>query len=354
MSDELLERFTRQYLQSQTMSQTLFTWHGGEPLMRNIGFYRKALRMQKTYGGGRQIDNSLQTNGTLLTDEWCRFFTENRFLVGISVDGPEHCHDRYRKMADGRGSFADVMRGIDLLRKHGVEYNVMTTVNDYNVRYPEECYRFLKDVGSRYIQFTPVVERTEEGGVAPWTVDAEAWGDFLIAVFDRWVREDVGRYFVQYFDATLANWMGHRPGTCILAPRCGHAGVMEFNGDVYSCDHFVHPAHRLGNLHRETLAAMMYSPRQMRFGDGKRDALPARCLECRYRFACHGECPKNRSVARPGLAPGVNYLCEGYRKFFRHVSPYMDFMKGELLASRPPANIMYHFVPSRHNKSLNL
>ncbi|MDR2388187.1 MAG: anaerobic sulfatase-maturation protein [Tannerellaceae bacterium] len=339
MSDELLERFIVEYLSAQTASEVLFTWHGGEPLMRPIEFYRKALQWQKKYGRGKRIDNSIQTNGTLLNVDWCRFLAENRFLVGISIDGNEHMHNRYRLMRDGRPSFSGVMRGVELLKKHGVEFNVMGVVNDYNVAYPLEFYHFFKRLGAHFIQFTPIVE-TLHGAPAPWNVPAEKWGDFLIALFDEWVRKDVGTYFVQYFDATLANWMHLPPGVCSLAETCGHAGVMEFNGDVYSCDHYVFPSHKLGNLSTHTLTEMMYSDRQLRFGADKRETLPRQCLECAYLFACHGECPKNRIDQTATGEKGLNYLCRGYYKFFRHVSPYMDFMKRELLAERSPANIM--------------
>jgi uncharacterized protein len=343
MSDALLEQFIRQYLESQTTPQVLFTWHGGEALMRNITFYRKALELQKKYGGGRQIDNVLQTNGTLLTDAWCAFFKENHFLIGISIDGPQHCHDRYRTDRAGRPSFHQVAKGLTLLRKHGVEFNVMAVVNDYNVDYPLEFYRFFKHHDCRYIQFTPIVE-TIHGQPAPWNVPPAKWGDFLIAIFDEWVRNDVGQYFVQYFDSTLANWMGEPTGICSLAPTCGHAGVMEFNGDVYSCDHFVFPDYRLGNIRTHTLTEMMYSDRQRRFGADKHDKLPRQCRDCRYLFACNGECPKNRISRTADGEEGLNYLCSGYYKFFDHASRCMDFMKHELLHQRPPANIMREFI----------
>lgn len=344
MSEELLERFIRQYLESQTMPQVLFTWHGGETLMRNIGFYKKALELQRKYGRGRQIDNCLQTNGVLLNDEWCRFFKENNFLIGISIDGPQHCHDHYRKYADGRPSFMHVMKGIRLLQKHGVEFNIMGVVNDYNVDYPLDFYHFFKELDCRFIQFAPIVERMPDGSMASWNVPAEKWGDFLIAIFDEWVRKDVGQFYIQYFDSTLANWVGQQPGSCILAKTCGHAGVMEFNGDVYSCDHFVFPEYKLGNIYTKTLTEMMYSPEQNRFGADKYDTLPTQCRECEFLFACHGECPKNRIIQAETGEPGLNYLCKGYYKFYKHVAPYMDFMKNELMNKRPPANIMKTFM----------
>jgi len=342
MPDQLLEKFIQQYLQSQTMQQILFTWHGGEPLMRPATFYRKALALQKKYAHGRQIDNCLQTNGTLLTDEWCKFFKENNFLIGISVDGPQYCHDHYRRTKDNRPSFFNVMKGIALLKKHGVEFNIMGVVNDYNVDYPLEFYNFFKEIDCHYIQFAPVVERID-GKLAAWNVPSGKWGDFLIAIFDEWVKKDVGNYFIQYFDSTLANWVGEQPGVCTLAKTCGQAGVMEFNGDVYSCDHFVFPDYKLGNINTHTLTEMMYSPKQITFGNDKFDKLPKQCKECNYLFACYGECPKNRIVKTSEGEEGLNYLCRGYYKFFDHVAPYMDFMKNELNNKRSPANVMNLF-----------
>lgn len=356
LSDELLEKFIQDYLNSQTMNEVLFTWHGGEPLMRPISFYKKALELQYTYGFGRQIDNSIQTNGTLLTDEWCIFLKENNFLVGISIDGPQEFHDEYRRNKQGLPSFYKVMKGIKLLKKHGVEYNAMAVVNDFNVDYPLEFYNFFKDIDCHYIQFSPIVERVfEQFGVtrlthpqqqnqkirmASFTVDAEKWGNFLCAVFEEWLKEDVGNYYVQLFDATLANWAGQQPGVCTLAKNCGHAGVMEFNGDVYSCDHYVFPEYKLGNIRTHSLTEMMYSPKQLKFGANKSDALPGQCKACEYLFACNGECPKNRFLITSDGEPGLNYLCKGLKKFFAHVAPYMDFMKRELIAHRPPANVM--------------
>ncbi|MDR3194943.1 MAG: anaerobic sulfatase-maturation protein [Tannerella sp.] len=339
MSDALLEEFVRQYMESHTTPEVLFTWHGGETLMRNMDFYRKALALQQKYADGRRVDNVLQTNGTLLNDAWCSFFKEHRFLIGISIDGPQHCHDVYRKDREGRPSFHRVMKGIALLGKHGVEFNVMGVVNDYNVDYPLEFYRFFKSLDCHYIQFAPIVE-TVDGRPAPWNVPSEKWGDFLIAIFDEWVRQDVGTYYIQYFDSTLANWVGEPPGICTLSRTCGHAGVMEFNGDVYSCDHFVYPEYKLGNINERTLLEMMYSDKQRLFGANKYDTLPQQCKDCRYLFACHGECPKNRIAKTASGEPGLNYLCAGYAKFFNHVAPYMDFMKHELLNRRPPANVM--------------
>ena len=355
MSDELLERFIKEYIESQTIPQIMFTWHGGETLMRPLSFYKRAVELQKQYGRGRQIDNSIQTNGTLLTDEWCEFFRENNFLVGISIDGPQDFHDEYRKNKMGAPSYRKVMQGISLLKKHGVQYNCMAVVNDYNADYPLEFYQFFKEIGCEFLQFTPIVERIKndnsspttlasakdkEAELAPFSVSPEQWGNFLCTIFDKWVREDVGKVFVQIFDSTLANWVGEQPGVCTMAKTCGHAGVMEFNGDVYSCDHFVFPEYKLGNIYNEPLASMMYSDKQLKFGADKFNKLPKQCKECEVLFACNGECPKNRFSYDKYGEWGLNYLCAGYYKYFKHVEPYMDFMKKELLAKRPPANVM--------------
>ena len=354
MSDELLERFIREYINSQTMPQVLFTWHGGETLMRPLSFYKRVVELQRQYANGRTIDNCIQTNGTLLTDEWCEFFRQHNWLVGVSIDGPQEFHDEYRRNRQGRPSFAKVMQGINLLKKHRVEWNGMAVVNDYNADYPLEFYHFFKEIGCRYIQFAPIVERLsphqdgrhlasplqQDEKLADFSVSPEQWGNFLCTLFDEWVRNDVGQYFIQIFDATLANWVGEQPGVCSMAKTCGHAGVMEFNGDVYSCDHFVFPEFKLGNIYEKTLVEMMYSERQQQFGLDKQRTLPSQCKECEFLFACNGECPKNRFAKTASGEPGLNYLCKGYFHFFKHVAPYMDFMKKELLAERAPANIM--------------
>lgn len=353
MSDELLERFTQEYIQSQTMNDVLFTWHGGEALMRPLAFYWKAVELQRKYAGGKHIDNCIQTNGTLLTEEWCRFFKDNNWLVGLSIDGPQEFHDEYRRLRGGP-SFNRVMKGIRLLDKYGVDWNAMAVVNDFNGDYPLDFYHFFKEIHCHYIQFAPIVERIlphDDGRhlaslhdtaapVAGFSVSPEQWGNFLCRIFDEWVCEDVGTYFVQLFDATLCNWMGVRPGICTLAETCGHAAVMEFNGDVYACDHFVFPEYKLGNIHEHTLVEMLYGARQQAFGRMKKDALPGQCKACPYLFACHGECPKNRIAKTADGEPGLNYLCQGFRTFFKHVTPYMDFMKRELENNRPPSNVM--------------
>lgn len=355
MSDEMLEQFTREYIEAQTMNQVLFTWHGGEPLLRSIDFYRKALSLQQKYTGGRRIDNVIQTNGTLLTDEWCEFFAQNHWLVGISIDGPQPDHDHYRLTAAGKPSWKKVMQGIKLLKKHGVEWNAMAVVNAYNANHPLEFYRFFKENGCQFLQFTPIVERQtrhEDGRtlasladkneipLSEASVTPEQWGYFLCAIFDEWVRKDVGKIFVEIFDCTLANWMGISPGICAYSKECGHAGVMEHNGDVYSCDHFVFPEYKLGNIRDHSLIDMLYGEQQQEFSRLKHSSLPRQCKECDMEFACHGECPKNRFMKDKYGDSGLNYLCPGYYHYYQHVAPYMDYMKQELMSQRPPSNIM--------------
>ena len=342
MSEELLERFVKDYIEAQTMNEVVFTWHGGEPTLRPLSFYQKAVELQKKYAGGRVIHNSLQTNGTLLTDEWCRFLKANNWLVGISIDGPEAFHDRYRRDSQGRPSWQKVMEGIQLLQRYGVEWNAMAVVKRYNADHPQAFYRFFKSIGCQYIQFTPIVERNvqhadgrhlasindaTDAPVTDFSVTPEQWGSFLCGLFDEWVKQDIGRVFVQIFDSMLANWVGVAPGSCIYAKECGHAGVMEYNGDVYSCDHFVFPQYKLGNINEHTLIEMLYGEKQRRFSQLKYNKLPRQCKECRWAFACHGECPKNRFVNDRYGNPGLNYLCAGYRRFFEHIAPTMDEMK---------------------------
>jgi len=355
MSDEMLEQFTREYIEAQTMNQVLFTWHGGEPLLRSIDFYRKALSLQQKYAGGRRIDNVIQTNGTLLTDEWCEFFAQNHWLVGISIDGPQPDHDHYRLTAAGKPSWKKVMQSIKLLKKHGVEWNAMAVVNAYNANHPLEFYRFFKENGCQFLQFTPIVERQtrhedgrtlasladkDEISLSEASVTPEQWGYFLCAIFDEWVRKDVGKIFVEIFDCTLANWMGISPGICAYSKECGHAGVMEHNGDVYSCDHFVFPEYKLGNIRDHSLIDMLYGEQQQEFSRLKHSSLPRQCKECDMEFACHGECPKNRFMKDKYGDSGLNYLCLGYYHYYQHVAPYMDYMKQELMSQRPPSNIM--------------
>lgn len=355
MTDATLERYIQEYIQTQTSREINFTWHGGEPLMRPLDFYRKAVALQTRYGSGRQIANCLQTNGLLLNDDWCRFLHDEGWLVGLSIDGTQTMHDAYRQGRNGAPSWERVMRAVELLERHHVEWNAMATVHQANAEQPLEFYSFFRNtLGCRYLQFTPIVERLLQEGektwlaqvgdedcrLAPYSVLPHQWGNFLCAIFDEWVRHDVGYTFVQLFDATLAGWMGVAPGVCVYAEECGHAAVMEHNGDVYSCDHFVFPRHRLGNIHTHTLPQMLYGPQQTAFSRLKRDALPRQCRLCPWLKACHGECPRLRFARAADGEPGLNFLCAGYQRYFSHVAPYMDFMAQALRNGQPPALIM--------------
>lgn len=356
MSEETLETFIQQYFLAQTQPYVSFTWHGGEPLLRPISFYKKALKLQQKYGKGFYIENSLQTNGTLLTDEWCRFFKENNFLIGLSIDGSATVHDAYRQTLSGKGSFQKVLNGIRLLNKYGVEWNAMAVVNAQNVKDAATFYNFFKSINCHFIQFTPIVERLvphadgrclasvneQTQTMTPLSVTPEEWGAFLCDLFDLWIKEDVGTYYIQMFDATLANWVGQTPGLCTLSKSCGHASVMEHNGDVFACDHFVFPEYKRGNIHTQTITEMMYSPEQLQFGKNKWQSLPRQCKECSFLFACYGECPKNRFAIDAYGNKGLNYLCKGYKRFFAHVAPYMQFMKEQLEKELPPADVMLH------------
>lgn len=355
MDEETLELFIKEYIEAQTTPEVMFIWHGGEPLLRPIAFYQRALELQQRYARGRKIDNCIQTNATLLTDEWCKFLQKNNFLVGVSIDGPRHLHDALRKRAQGEGSYSDVIHGIRLLAKYHIEWNAMATVNAINVEHPMEFYRFFRDeLECRYLQFTPVVERTHileghcrllhgsepDGVVTPYSVTAKQWGEFLCAIFDEWVRNDVGEMFVQLFDTTLANWVGAPAGVCTMSKYCGQGAAIEHNGDVYSCDHFVFPEYKLGNIHDNSLISMMYGTKQREFGEAKYRSLPKQCRKCKYEFACHGECPRNRFISTADGQHGLNYLCEGYHAFFTKAHKAMDYMSQQLKQGLPPADVM--------------
>lgn len=356
MGDDILERYIAEYIDCQPGSDVFFTWHGGETLLRGIDFFRKAMKYQQRYAKGRRIANSIQTNGLLINEEWCRFFKDNDFLVGISLDGPEHVHNRYRLDKSGRGTFSRVMKGVELLQRFDVDFNTLSVITDYGAKFPLEIYRFFKSIGSHYMQFAPIVERwgdrpdglellppgdrQSDAEMPPWCVDPDDYGRFYCEIFDEWVRNDVAEFYIQLFDSALACYVGEAPGVCIYAESCGHASVMEHNGDVYCCDHFVFPEFKLGNIRNMTFVEMMLSEKQMRFGADKRDKLPRQCRECRFLRLCNGECPKNRIAVTDDGEPGLNYLCRGLRMFYEHVEPYLEFMAGELANKRPPANVM--------------
>lgn len=357
MSDEVLESFIRQYIQQQGGSEINFAWQGGEPTLLGLDYFRKIVSLQDRLAGGKRIHNALQTNGTLLDDAWCEFFTERNFLIGLSIDGPRALHDCYRVDKNGRSTFDAVMRGLELLRKHQTQFNTLTVVHRGNSDQPLEVYRFLKQIGSRHLQFIPLVERQgdalslagppvvghAEGGasrVADWSVQAKAYGTFLCAIYDQWVRHDVGQVFVQLFDSALGSWVGQGASLCIFAPTCGRAMAMEHDGDIFACDHYVYPEYRLGNLLEQPLVELAKSPQQVAFGNAKRDTLPQRCRECPVLFACNGGCPKHRFIRTPSGEPGLNYLCEGYRQFFQHIDPTMRTMAKLLRSGRSADGIM--------------
>ena len=348
MADALLEEYTKQYIAAQRVPEVTFGWQGGEPTLMGLDFFRRAVAYQQQYAPpGTRIFNAFQTNGTLLDDEWCRFFKEHDFLVGLSIDGPQPLHDFYRVDKGGQPTFGKVMRALELLQKHGVEYNTLTTLHAANVGHPLAVYRFLRDeVGTQFMQFIPIVERDNETGyqegdrATDRSLTGKQYGDFLIAIFDEWVRRDVGRIFVQIFDVALAAWIGEPPGLCIFSETCGNALAMEHNGDLFSCDHFVEPKYKLGNIQEIPLLDLVGLPEQIQFGRDKRDTLPRYCRECEVRFVCNGGCPKDRFITTPDGEPGLNYLCEGFRAFFNHIDRPMRIMAAELRARRPPANIM--------------
>ena len=356
MSDELLEKFIKQYIAVQQVNTIQFVWQGGEPTLLGLDYFEKVIELQRKHAAGKKIENSFQTNGTLLNDEWCAFFKKHNFLIGISIDGPKHIHDAYRTFKNGSPSFESVMKGILLLQKHQVDFNTLTVVHRHNAGHALEIYNFLKFIGSGFLQFIPVIERTKkitdplslslvgpddsDAYVTDWSVRPIDFGDFLITIFKEWVKRDVGKVYVSQFDAALANWVGEPAGICVFSKNCGDAVVIEHNGDVYSCDHYVYPEFKLGNIKERTLFGLVQSDKQQEFGQNKSAGLPQQCLKCTYRFACHGECPKHRFLKTNDGEPGLNYLCSGYKKFFGYVDPYMQFMGKELNANRPPSNVM--------------
>ncbi|GMU93238.1 MAG: anaerobic sulfatase maturase [Candidatus Hydrogenedentota bacterium] len=358
MSDEVLETFIRDYIASQPTEEVNFAWQGGEPTALGLAFFEKVVALQDRYAGGKTIRNALQTNGVLLDDEWCRFLARHQFLIGVSIDGPAHIHDAYRKDKGGRPTFDRVLRSIERMKRFNVEFNTLTCVHRQNQRRPLEVYRFLREIGSGFMQFIPVVERMAdaatgadlslvspdsrvEAHVTPWSVTPADFGRFLSAIFDEWVRHDVGRVYVQLFDIALQAWLGMEPALCVFAKTCGNAMVLEHKGDLYACDHYVYPENRVGNIMERPLRDLARSQSQIAFGLAKHADLPSCCRKCPVLFACNGECPKHRFAAAPNGEPGLSYLCEGYKRFYMHVAPYMQFMADELRAGRPPANIMH-------------
>lgn len=362
MTDDVLENYVRQYIQAQEVPEVTFAWQGGEPTLMGVDFFRKAVELQKKYAAGKKIINTLQTNGTLLDDEWCEFFTANDFLVGLSIDGPRELHDFYRVDKKDQPTFDKVMKGLEFLQKHKTEFNTLTVVNRKNSQHPLKVYHFLKEIGSSYMQFIPLVERKpdaeaknmgldwatppkpgeeeSDSPVTDWSVQSKQYGEFLVTIFENWVIQDVGRIFVQLFDVTLQSWMGGESDLCIFAEKCGSALAMEHNGDLFSCDHYVYPKYKIGNLMNQSLGDMVKGAEQTKFGSDKADTLPKYCRECEVKFACNGECPKHRFINAPDGEAGLNYLCAGYKRFFNHVEPYMKVMGQFIRQGQPAARIM--------------
>jgi uncharacterized protein len=360
MSDEVLEAYIQQLVEAHRSNHVTVAWQGGEPTLMGLEFYRRAIEYQKRYARpGMTFENTMQTNGTLLDDEWCEFFKENDYLIGISIDGPRHLHDTYRLDKGGGPTFERVMRGLRLLQKHGVEYNILVAVNRTNADHPLEVYRFLRDEAqTTWIQFIPVVERIDDQGhtiyqkgtrVSERSVRPEQLGRFLIQIFDEWVRHDVGRVYVQTFEAAVRNWLRMpSSGMCVFEPTCGLGLALEHNGDLYSCDHFVEPDYLLGNIMDTPMAEMVSSEGQRQFGLDKRDTLPRYCRECAVRFACHGECPKNRFLTTPDGEGGLNYLCAGWKAFFHRIDEPLQMMAALMRMGRPASEIMAVMAGKEH------
>ena len=376
IADEVLERFVQQYIAAQKDAPEInFAWQGGEPTLMGLDFFRKVVELQKKFGNGRKITNALQTNATLLDDEWCAFLATHDFLTGVSLDGPRELHDAYRRDKQGRSTFDAVVQAVERLKKHGAPFNTLTVVNRINSRHPLQVYRFLKEIGSEFHQYIPIVERAAnpaadqlglplatppapgaqetEVALTEWSVLPEDYGNFLIRIFDEWVRQDVGRIFVQMFDAMLAAWVGRGSPLCVYAEECGNALILEHNGDIYACDHFVYPQYRLGNLREQPLAELAWGGQQQKFGRDKKALLPRYCRQCEFLFVCHGECPKHRFAQTPDGKPGLSYLCAGLQRFFQHTTPKLDAMARLIQSGHPAAEIMKKNEPRMRSRSHN-
>jgi uncharacterized protein len=362
MNDTVLSAYITKYIASQPTPEVEFVWQGGEPTLLGIDFFKRVIELQKPFVSQKAVTNSLQTNGTLLTDAWCDFLKKHNFLVGISIDGPKEIHDRYRRDRSGNGTFDKAMSGLKLLQKHGVEYNVMACVAKDTARQPLEVYHFLKKEGVKFIQFFPIIERMPDDCaakcglrlsgpasldkkeqntvVAPWTVVPVDYGDFLIAIYEGWVRNDVGEIFVMNFEWALNAWIGNPSPVCIHSKQCGRSIVMEHNGDVYACDHCVYPQYKLGNILTDDLLSMVEKSLQSGFGVAKETGLPKWCRECEVLVACQGGCPKHRFAETIYDEPGLQYLCMGYRKFFLHIRKYLRVMTQLLEYGRPASYVM--------------
>ena len=378
MAEELLEQYLRQLIEAHARSPVVtVAWQGGEPTLMGVEFFRRSVELAEgLLRPGQQVEYTIQTNATLLDEEWASFFKEHDFLVGVSIDGPRELHDAYRVNKGGKGSFDQVIAGLEQLKRADVQWNALTMIHAANAGHGAEVYRFLRDeCGARFVQFIPIIERVAEAdgeGTVPWSswrdrplyvqrgervtgrsVTAEQYGRFLIDVFEDWVRRDVGKVYVQMFDVALANWVGEPPSLCIHSVTCGLALALEHTGDLYSCDHFVEPAYKLGNIKETPMLELVASQRQRKFGLDKRDTLPRYCLECDVRFACHGGCPKDRFIRTPDGEPGLNYLCAGYKAFFHHVDPAMRFMAEQLRHGLAPAEIIQRYASADAQRGRN-
>ncbi len=367
MAEDLLAIYLKQLLESHRAPEVDVAWQGGEPTLMGLDFFKRSVDLvNQLKRPGQKVQYTIQTNGTLLDDQWGAFFKENNFLVGLSVDGPKDLHDVYRVNKGGAGSFNQVMRGLSFLKKHKVDFNILCTVHAANQHRPLDVYRFFRDeLGAQFIQFIPIIERANSstlpvanigwsqrpGGDRPLytnagdlvterSVDAESYGKFLIAVFDEWMKTDIGKVYVQHFDSALSNWFGTPGAVCVFSETCGQAVALEHNGDLYSCDHFVEPKYKLGNIRETHLIQLLASAQQIKFGQDKKATLPRYCRECDVRFACHGECPKNRFLKTPDGEDGLNYLCAAYKLFFHHIDGAMKVMVRLLRAGRFADEIM--------------
>jgi len=328
MTDEVLENYIQQYL-DQPSNQITFTWQGGEPTLMGLDFYEKVIRIQEKFNiGNKKIYNTLQTNGVRLDDDWALFFKEHNFLVGVSIDGPEQYHNKLRFFKSGKDSFDSVMRGINYLKKYEVDYNIICCLNRFNADYPFELYDFfMEESGTNYWQFIPIVERKlGTNDMTDYSVQPGQFGRFLVNIFNRWIRNDVGQISIQIFDVAFRVFMGLNPGLCIFEETCGNNLAIEHNGDLFSCDHYVETDYLLGNIKRDDMMDMVCSDKQMIFGENKKASLPEYCRKCDVRQLCNGGCPKNRFVQTPEGETGLNYLCAGYKKLFSYIKPYMKFL----------------------------
>lgn len=349
---EVLEKSIKEYLEINDSEEITFDWHGGEPLLLGLEYFEKIVELQKKYKGGKKIFNTVQTNATLLNPDFASFFKNNNFLLGVSIDGPQGVHDKYRKDKEGDPTFDKVLKGIELLHRYGVDFNTLTTINKASEGRGLEVYDFLKRIGSRYMQFMPVVEYVnkktnkitspddEDAMLTSWSVSPVEYGRFMCEIFDYWVGNDVGEYFVNLFDSTLANYCGMNPGTCVYSETCGANAIVEHNGDIYPCDHYVYPKYKLGSIKTMSLNVIVGSNEMTEFGINKRNMLPSECLRCRYYFACHGECPKHRFDKTSNGNNGMNSLCQGLYDFFSHTELYMVEMRKLYFSGKSPSEIM--------------